>query len=382
MSFAVYLIIFGIVGLTTILSLVQWGYLLSLSSRIKEIEQEIEKKAQEFDVLRKNRNTEARPAPQTEKNEFQDFNTPSESPDSNMTCSPIQVIRPTDDTGDNDIIAVQPGIAEAPAPISNDEAAGGLEDPEGSIQIMKNVNGKFTDTSIFRIKSRKNAPQESVPENNENQRESFTPAQHPDTYDNPFSEVSDDKEQEPIQVVKPGKDDQYGSEIIPIRPSTEADPFAGTSYPEQNPSEPEKIDQSALSGSEPNDSGSNLYLPPEHVDSPTEILQSISSNKHHYSKETVSSTLPLYSDAAHDADFPGLCKMISQIISTRKKPDIKIDFSGIQFIYDKELQYLEKIHHIIKERGGKLLFINCSPELSEFLGRNPDLLSLIKKTHT
>ena len=73
--------------------------------------------------------------------------------------------------------------------------------------------------------------------------------------------------------------------------------------------------------------------------------------------------------------------MISQIIST-EKPDIKIDFSGIQFIYDKELQYLEKIHHIIKERGGKLLFINCSPELSEFLGRNPDLLSLIKKTHT
>jgi hypothetical protein len=152
---SLYLIIFGIVVITTILCLVQWGYLMSLSSKIKEIEQEIEKKAQEFDTIRKNRIAEARPAPQTEKNDFQDFNTPSESPESNMTCSPIQVIRPTDDTGDNDIIAVQPGIAEAPAPISNDEAAGGLEDPEGSIQIMKNVNGKFTDTSIFRIKSRK-----------------------------------------------------------------------------------------------------------------------------------------------------------------------------------------------------------------------------------
>ena len=337
-------------------------------------------KAQEFDVLRRTETQKPDPRLKQKRMNFRIL-IPHRKAGQQYDLLPIQVIRPTDDTGDNDIIAVQPGIAEAPAPISNDEAAGGLEDPEGSIQIMKNVNGKFTDTSIFRIKSRKNAPQESVPENNENQRESFTPAQHPDTYDNPFSEVSDDKEQEPIQVVKPGKDDQYGSEIIPIRPSTEADPFAGTSYPEQNPSEPEKIDQSALSGSEPNDSGSNLYLPPEHVDSPTEILQSISSNKHHHSKETVSSTLPLYSDAAHDADFPGLCKMISQLISTRKKPDIKIDFSGIQFIYDKELQYLEKNSPYYKERGGKLLFINCSPELSEFLGRNPDLLSLIKDSY-
>ena len=118
---------------------------------------------------------------------------PHRKPRQQYDLLPIQVIRPTDDTGDNDIIAVQPGIAEAPAPISNDEAAGGLEDPEGSIQIMKNVNGKFTDTSIFRIKSRKNAPQESA-KTTKIKEESFTPAQHPDTYDNPFSEVSDDKE--------------------------------------------------------------------------------------------------------------------------------------------------------------------------------------------
>lgn len=47
------IVVFCLTGTAIILSVVNWIYLLSLSSKTSELEQEINKKAQEFDNFKK-----------------------------------------------------------------------------------------------------------------------------------------------------------------------------------------------------------------------------------------------------------------------------------------------------------------------------------------
>ena len=87
----------------------------------------------------------------------------------------------------------------------------------------------------------------------------------------------------------------------------------------------------------------------------------------------------LYSDTTKDADFPKLWNMASDLLSNGSAPNLAIDFSGIDFIYEKELGYLEKILQIISHQKGSLVFYNCGDELASLIMKRPLLAPLIKQ---
>ena len=88
----IYLVVFSIIGLAIILLIADWLYLLSLSSRITSLEQEVEKKGLEYDILKKERQSStelARP-----------LVSQGEEPDQNLTKTqindneaPLEVVR-------------------------------------------------------------------------------------------------------------------------------------------------------------------------------------------------------------------------------------------------------------------------------------------------
>jgi len=87
----------------------------------------------------------------------------------------------------------------------------------------------------------------------------------------------------------------------------------------------------------------------------------------------------LYSESAKDADFNNLWKNIYSILQSNIQMEIGIDFTGINFLYDKELAYLSKIQKIIASAGSKVFFFNCDSELVSILSNFSDLSSHIKK---
>ncbi|NLG18676.1 MAG: hypothetical protein GX556_15200 [Fibrobacter sp.] len=436
MPYAVYLVFFSLVGLTLILLFVQWASLSSLSSRIRDLEQEVDKKAQEFDSLRREKQNVARqplnkrpepsqntcnePEPEepvtesgSQQSGFQEtfarekgINFPEPAaPSSEQQERPLedhlQIVRPTlDDHSENDIIPVVPRNSEAPVfpPDPGPCPQETFEDSE-PFKVVRAVNGKFTDIDItdreqfgearpaadandVNVKSEKceNNPlpdiyKENIPEG----RGSNDTAPVQDLFLSGNDEPQENEPEQPHPENRSFFTDLYNEsdecsahDGIEIQTPYQTSNFNGSdSGTEQQPSKQKQTPQSAPDLKDTSSSG------PE--ESPTELLKIMSKTKNKGSKTAVSSTLPLYSDAARDADFTRLCKMLSGIVSTSKKPDIKIDFAGIQFIYDKELEYLQNIYHIVNNQGGSLSFINCSPELSGFLSRNPVLLSLISK---
>lgn len=87
----------------------------------------------------------------------------------------------------------------------------------------------------------------------------------------------------------------------------------------------------------------------------------------------------LYSDTIKDADFAKLWKLTTEVLSTEFAPNLAIDFTGINFIYDKELGYLEKIAEIISHQNGSLVFYNCDNELASLIMKRPILAPLINQ---
>jgi hypothetical protein len=87
----------------------------------------------------------------------------------------------------------------------------------------------------------------------------------------------------------------------------------------------------------------------------------------------------LYSDTIKDADFAKLWNMTTDLLSNGSAPNLAIDFAGIDFIYEKELGYLEKILQIISHQKGSLVFYNCGDELASLIMKRPSLAPLIKQ---
>ena len=59
----IFIILFSLTGISLIITAGVWIYQHSLSSKINELEHEIEKKAQEFDIIKKEHSTIPHPQP-------------------------------------------------------------------------------------------------------------------------------------------------------------------------------------------------------------------------------------------------------------------------------------------------------------------------------
>ncbi len=97
----------------------------------------------------------------------------------------------------------------------------------------------------------------------------------------------------------------------------------------------------------------------------------------HYPSDDI--VLKLYSDSTRDADFQILWKTITDTFQTRQDPHIIIDMASINFMYDKEMDYLEKINYLLTGQGGLLTFINCDRELLTLFNNRPRLRSIVNQ---
>lgn len=250
-------VVFCLTGTAIILSVVNWIYLLSLSSKTSELEQEINKKAQEFDNFKKE------PPPSTN-----------------------QIIQ-----------VVDTSAQEVTDPIVSDEP----------IQIMRNVGG------------------------------SFERAENP--------------------VHKPAEYKSYSNEI-----STVASEVSGSQVYTKHISQNEPIPFSS----------------PDQSEIENEVMATISEQPEPENQLPLA-TFQLYSESAKDADFNNLWKNIYSLLQSNIQTEIGIDFTGINFLYDKELAYLFKIQKIVTSAGSKVHFFNCDSELVSIMSNYSELSSHIKK---
>jgi hypothetical protein len=87
--------------------------------------------------------------------------------------------------------------------------------------------------------------------------------------------------------------------------------------------------------------------------------------------------LSLFSNAKKDTDFPAAWKRLAEILPGCPNPDVVIDFINVMFLYDRELQYLEKFREVVQQGGGTLTFVNCEAELVAILQKNPRLVTCV-----
>lgn len=84
-------------------------------------------------------------------------------------------------------------------------------------------------------------------------------------------------------------------------------------------------------------------------------------------------TVALYSRPKQDTDFAAAWKTLSELLPTYQNPNVRFDFSGVLFLYERELQYLEKFKDIVLSAGGTVSFVNCHEELVDILRNRPAL---------
>jgi hypothetical protein len=93
-------------------------------------------------------------------------------------------------------------------------------------------------------------------------------------------------------------------------------------------------------------------------------------------------TLTLFSNAKKDTDFAAAWQRLAQVLPDHQNPRIDIDFSNVMFLYDRELQYLEKFRDVILRAGGTVAFVNCEAELMSILRKSPLLAAHVAGTET
>lgn len=86
--------------------------------------------------------------------------------------------------------------------------------------------------------------------------------------------------------------------------------------------------------------------------------------------------ITLFSNAKQDTDFAAAWKKLSEMLPSSTNPEVRLDFRGVMFLYERELQYLEKFKSIILQAGGTVSFANCDPELLSILSKRPALAAL------
>ncbi|NLW31249.1 MAG: hypothetical protein GXY77_07325 [Fibrobacter sp.] len=279
--YLIYIIIAVVVALSVVLSVVDWIYLYSLSSKMTSLELEIEKKAREYDLLKKNNN----------KNSLQEPGKP-ESYSSEISTDHEQIY------------------------------------PQ-SIEIVRNVRQSFEQ-------------QNSIMCHKNDMIQTVEGLLTPDT-DNDTATL-------------------YGN----------CDTSEGMSISEketENINTYEIPEQTGLSDNKIND-----YENSEYLKSSNDVLDVVS-DQQNLSSEPV--TLPLFSELNKDADFKTLWSRLSDLLHSNKNTHIFIDFNNIHFLYEKELDYLEKLCHLTVAQGNCLSFINYDNELMNIIKKRPLLLSLL-----
>ena len=272
-----FIIIIFVMAVSIIIAVVDWIYLATLASNSSILEQEVEKKSQEFDTLRKER-----------------------AAAQSLSQNPAAVIVATDPL---DIPALS------------------VDPEEQTIQIVRNVRGNFEPSSSF----------------------TDTPAE--ENGDSPHIAAPPDTSIGTLeyQTVSPYAHDMPAAQEEHQYPAREGQP----------PSDTDTLSRYPGYGT-----GSESYRPKAPV-SPR-VVQ-------------------LYSNATKDADFRLFWKNISEILQDQPNASITVDLSGIHFMYEKEMEYLEKINYLLAGQGGALTFINCDAELAELINQRPLLRSLVQQ---
>jgi hypothetical protein len=85
----------------------------------------------------------------------------------------------------------------------------------------------------------------------------------------------------------------------------------------------------------------------------------------------------LFSQAKKDTDFQAAWKKITGHLPGAAAPHVVINFNNVMFLYEKELQYLEKIQDVVSRVQGKTTFINCHSELRPIISSRPSLAQCI-----
>ncbi len=88
-------------------------------------------------------------------------------------------------------------------------------------------------------------------------------------------------------------------------------------------------------------------------------------------------SIPLYSQSSKDADFALLWKTLTEALDKSRNLHVTIDFSNILFLYEKEIEYLLKIHQIATIKGARLSFSNYSQELAQIISQDTTLKQYI-----
>jgi len=85
----------------------------------------------------------------------------------------------------------------------------------------------------------------------------------------------------------------------------------------------------------------------------------------------------LFSPIKKDTDFAGAWKKLTETLPGAPGAQVRINFKNVMFLYDKELQYLDKIRSVVLKENGSLTFINCHPELRPIIAASPRLAPLL-----
>ncbi len=89
-------------------------------------------------------------------------------------------------------------------------------------------------------------------------------------------------------------------------------------------------------------------------------------------------TLYLYSDVSKDADFNTLWNTLSGYLNSDAFVDVTIDFTGIGFLYENEIRYLDEIVKLVVSKQGSMVFTNCSTDVTALMQSHPRLISKVK----
>jgi hypothetical protein len=88
----------------------------------------------------------------------------------------------------------------------------------------------------------------------------------------------------------------------------------------------------------------------------------------------------LFSPAKKDADFAKAWELIKEALTTRSKPYIRLDFTGILFLYEQEIDYLQRMVQAVGDVQGMILFVNCQRELHYIFLNYPMLSQCLEGT--
>ncbi|MDD5673404.1 MAG: hypothetical protein PHC61_04520 [Chitinivibrionales bacterium] len=84
-------------------------------------------------------------------------------------------------------------------------------------------------------------------------------------------------------------------------------------------------------------------------------------------------SIPLYSLSKKDADFEQAFNFFNATVPANPGTTIAIDFEHIMFMYEKELDYLEKMKTLAQQHRNNIVFVNCHAELKAVLQSRGDL---------